>query len=137
MLKLAGRTIVRVVVVFALMTMTFDYLAPPATHWGAANWQETTDIVSAQVGTISLKGCHYVVGDTVGQVHEGGVWRRTNITVDKKVSALPELRWADMGRWEWQKVHPDDAVDRVIATASFICGDAPVTVSVGPFDVGG
>jgi len=117
-------------------SIAYDALAPNFAHWRASDWQADADHVSADVKAIDLKGCRYIDGATVGQVHESDAWRRTNITVDHPQSPFLRVGSVNMGRWDWQKVKSGEIVDRVMATATFLCADAQVPVQVGPFDVG-
>jgi hypothetical protein len=116
--------------------LVFDQVTPPVVNWQVADWKADADHVSVDVDALSLKSCHYVVGNTIGLVHEGGVWRRTNITAEHPDTPLVSFGWRSMGRWDWQKVHSGDVVDKVRAQSTFLCGDAQVAVDVGPFNVG-
>jgi hypothetical protein len=117
--------------------LLFDWVTPPVVVWQPKDWGADADHVYADLDALSLKSCHYVVGNTIGFVHEGGVWRRTNITAEHPETPLVSFGWRDMGRWDWQKVKSGDVIDKVKATATFFCGDSTVDdVVVGPFNVG-
>jgi len=136
MIRIAAKVIAWTIVGSGVGSIAYDTLAPNFYHWKAANWQADADHIVADVKAIDLKGCRYVEGNTIGQVHEGGTWHRTNITVEHPQLPLPKFGSVDMGRWDWQKVKSGEIVDRVMATATFLCADAQTPVQVGPFNVG-